>query len=567
MARQRPRPDADAQAGERLLLLFRQGLFDEAETLARDTIAHRPGHGMAWKALGTLLGRRGASGEAVSVLRHAAELLPDDAETLTNLGFLLLEQGWHEEAATHLRRAVTVLPSHAKAWFALGVTLQAQDLRAEAEAEAAYREAIRLQPGNADAHNNLGSLLLTRQDFPRAELACREALRLQPGHADAWYNLGGALLGRMLPVEAETALRESIRLAPHLARGHLNLGTLLHRTQRLAEAAAAYRQALEIQPEYPLARYNLGLIHLNRGEYAPGWSLYEERFRITGPVLTARPPDPTIPTWRGEDPHGATLLVIGEQGFGDHIMHVRFLAELRARGFSRLTLITKAPLIPLFASLAGPDILLDEEAPDPAPCHDFQVCLASLPHLLGIDETNLPRPPYLHATPERLTAWRPLLPASGFRVGLVWKGGTDNSNDAWRSLPSLRALRPLWEVPGVIFMSLQKGAGEEEARSPPADQPLIHLGDRIRDFADSAALVAQLDLVICVDTAIAHLAGALARPCWILMPGFGPHWLWMEERADSPWYPKGLRIFRQKRPNEWEQVVSEVARALAEAVR
>ncbi|MBF0295773.1 MAG: tetratricopeptide repeat protein [Magnetococcales bacterium] len=565
MARDRHRPDpgpTDAQIGERLLLLFRQGAFAEAETLARDTIALRPDHGMAWKTLGTLLGMRGAFPEALTTLRRATQLLPDDAETLTNLGFLLREQGWHEEAEHHLRRAVAANPSHAKAYFVLGVTLQAQNR--SAEAEAAYRQAIRLQPGNADAHSNLGSLLLTCQDFPAAELACREALRLQPGHGDAWYNLGSALLGQRRPLEAEAALRESIRLAPHLARGHLNLGTLLHRTHRLAEAEAAYRQALALQEEYPLARFNLGLLHLQRGEYAPGWSLYEARFRIAALALTIQPPCPGIPIWRGEDPAGATLLVIGEQGFGDHIMHARFLAGLKARGFSRLTLLTKAPLIPLFATLSGPDALLDEA--DPAPRHDWQVFLASLPHLLGITEVTVPCPPFLSALPERIAAWRPLLPVTGFRVGLVWKGAADNSNDAWRSLPSLRALRPLWEVPGVAFVSLQKGAGEEEASCPPADQPLTHLGTGIRDFADSAAIIAQLDLVICVDTAMAHLAGALAKPCWVLLPGFGHHWLWMEERTDSPWYPGTLRLFRQQGPNEWEAVVAAVARALAETV-
>ena len=171
--------------------------------------------------------------------------------------------------------------------------------------------------------------------------------------------------------------------------------------------------------------------------------------------------------------------------------------------------------------------------------------------------------PYLSVPPERLSRWHQRLPASGLKVGLVWKGSALHSNDHNRSLSSLSLLAPLWSVPGVNFISLQKGQGEEEAAAPPAGQPILHLGSDIVDFADAAAIVAQLDLVICIDTAIAHLAGALNKPCWVLLPATGADWRWLRDRPDSPWYPNVIRLFRQTKPGDWSATIEDVARSLA----
>jgi hypothetical protein len=189
----------------------------------------------------------------------------------------------------------------------------------------------------------------------------------------------------------------------------------------------------------------------------------------------------------------------------------------------------------------------------------------SLPLYCGITLDTIPATlPYLAATDERIRNWAGAIPQQGLRVGLVWKGSALHKNDANRSLPSLQALASLWRVPGVVFISLQKGQGEDEAAHPPEGQPIIDLGSAIQDFADSAAIVSQLDLVICIDTAIAHLAGALNKPCWVLIPAIETDWRWLIDRDDSPWYPGVMRLFRQTTPGDWSAEVEAIAEALGQ---
>jgi tetratricopeptide (TPR) repeat protein len=251
---------------------------------------------------------------------------------------------------------------------------------------------------------------------------------------------------------------------------------------------------------------------------------------------------------------------------GDEIQFLRYLPVLRQQGVRHITLVCKPALAPLFAAQG----LADQVVALPAWRHEFQAGLdywshpLSLPHWLQHDLERLPaRLPYLTPPPDRLTAWRERLPATGLRIGLAWKGATEHSNNAHRSIPSLTTLSPLWRIPGLTFISLQKGHGEDEAAAPPPAQPLLPLGGGLKDFADSAALISQLDLVISIDTATVHLAGALGKPCWVLLPWFGCDWRWLEHRDDSPWYPGILRLFRQAREENWEAVALRVADALA----
>jgi hypothetical protein len=197
------------------------------------------------------------------------------------------------------------------------------------------------------------------------------------------------------------------------------------------------------------------------------------------------------------------------------------------------------------------------------PPHDYWTFPLSLPlHFNTTVETIPAALPYLSAPPERLSRWQKCLSMDGLKVGLVWKGSAAHINDANRSLPGLSTLAPLWSVPGVTFVSLQKGQGEDEAATPPTGQPVLHLGSDISDFADTAAIVSQLDLVICIDTAIAHLAGALNKPCWVLLPALGTDWRWLQERSDSPWYPDAMRLFRQTKSGDWTSTIDDVAREL-----
>jgi hypothetical protein len=253
-----------------------------------------------------------------------------------------------------------------------------------------------------------------------------------------------------------------------------------------------------------------------------------------------------------------------EQGFGDEIQFCRYLPLLKKVGAARITLVCKAPLKTLFDTLEGVDAVIPADLAAAAiEAHDYWTYLLSIPLHLPIEGPAIPvQLPYLHALPERRERWSSQIPDGGFRVGLVWKGNSFHHNDMHRSLPDSATLAPLWSVPGVRFISLQKGMGEDEAAKPPAGQPLTHLGAALVDFADTAAVIEQLDLVICVDTAVAHLAGALAKLCWVLLSAHRSDWRWLHGSNETPWYPRAVRLFRQTPGSGWNPVITEVKNAL-----
>jgi hypothetical protein len=268
------------------------------------------------------------------------------------------------------------------------------------------------------------------------------------------------------------------------------------------------------------------------------------------------------------------LLFWPEQGLGDQIQFCRYVPRLKALGAARVTLVCQRPLCALFESLAGADSVVAADVVDNAfvvdpgtiASHDFWTFPLSVPALLGTDLATLPEVamPYLAPPPDRVEAWRARLGAQApLRVGLVWRGNPKHHNDAERSLPGLETLAPLWDVPGVRFFSLQAGRAGLAAQSASAGQPLQHLGANFVDFADTAAALELLDLLICVDTSIAHLAGAIAKPCWVMLPQHRTDWRWLRDRDDSPWYPAGMRLFRQADRGAWGPVVEHVRDALA----
>ncbi|MBF0462747.1 MAG: tetratricopeptide repeat protein [Magnetococcales bacterium] len=431
------------------------------------------------------------------------------------------------------------------------------------EAEAAYREAIRLRPTEVDAHANLGLLLQQGHRFAEAEAALRQAIALQPDYAEVYVNLGVLLQTIHRPAEAEATYWQAIRLQPECAEAHYNLGAFLQGQHRLAEAEAAYQHAIRSQPDHAEACWNLSLLYLSLGRFQEGWPLHEARHHPNKREQRVVPLAVPFPRWNGEPLPGHSLLLVAEQGLGDQIQFCRYAAHLKARGVRWLTLVCAAPLAALFASLAGVDQVLVPSTSHDYPAHDYWAFYLAIPLHLATTLATIPQEiPYLRAPADRLAVWERGLPPADFRVGLVWKGNLNNKKGTDRSLPALTVLAPLWSVPGVAFVSLQKGDGEAEASQPPPDQPLFHPGAAIQDFADTAAIVTHLDLVISIDSAVAHLAGALGKPCWVLLPARETDWRWLQGRADSPWYPGVMRLFRQKRPEEWSAVVEEVRAAL-----
>ncbi len=432
------------------------------------------------------------------------------------------------------------------------------------QAMACWQKALHIRPDYADAHNNLGVLLRELRRFDAAGQAFQNALRIEPTHADAHNNLGVLWQEMDRPQAAEAAYRQAIRHQPDHAEAWNNLGHLMEKRKCFEEAEVAYRQAIRIRPGYADARWNVCLLSLSLGRFQAGWSLYDARHhpdlhdRLTVPMTIP------FPMWNGEPLAGKSLLLVSEHGFGDQIQLCRYTVLLRAQGVRWLTLVCAAPLAALFASLAGVDRVVVKEEGAEYPPHDFWTCYLSVPRHLSTTLATIPAAiPYLQVQPDRLARWEGVLSLPGLRVGLVWKGSPTHRNDAHRSLSSLALLAPLWGVAGVSFVSLQKGRGEEEAVDPPPGQPLLDPGDSIRDFADTAAILMHLDLVISIDSAVVHLAGALGRPCWVLLPDWGTDWRWLQDRTDSPWYPGCLRLFRQRQAGEWSSVVQRVAEELA----
>ncbi|BBL74432.1 tetratricopeptide repeat protein [Methylomagnum ishizawai] len=434
-------------------------------------------------------------------------------------------------------------------------------LMAAGEAEAAercFRLALALRPDFPEALTNLGLLREQAGALDEAEACHRRAIALRPDQACLQLNLGVMLMNARRYPAAETHLRQALDLAPDSAAAWSNLGVLMIRTQREDAAERCLRTAIGLDPAYAKARFNLAYGLLRQGRYEEGWECLEARdwYAMLDRHFTC-------PRWRGEDLAGKSLLIGLEAGHGDMIQFCRYGPLLKRMGAARITVLCHPGLKTLFATLSGIDEVVSVAEDVPAAGWDCWTPPLSLPYHCRTRLDSIPAPiPYLSADPARVARWSPRLP-QGKRVGLVWKGNSRFENDAERSLPALDPLAPLGQVPGIQFVSLQKGAGEDEALNPPSGFNLLALGHELADFADTAAVLAGLDLVISVDTAVAHLAGAMGKPCWVLLPDHMTDWRWLKDRLDSPWYPGTMRLFRQPTGGGWIPVVAAVAQALA----
>ena len=595
-------PGKAAQAHYNLgLLQANLNRLDEAEQSYRVAIASAPGHAEAHNNLGLLLAGRGREEEAEDCYRQAIALEPGSTRAHSNLGVLLASGKRQDEAERCYRRAIVLNPTDSGVHSNLGALLANQ--RRDDEALRCYREAIALDPGNAGAYSNLGILLVRLGRLGEAILCYQQAIELDPGCAKAHTNLGlllekakredealechraavaldpqsaeihsnlaNLLAHRRQWDEAMNCYRRAIALKPGAAAFHSNLGVMLANRKQEAAAEQCFRQALALDPDYQLAHLNLGFLLLRQGRFAEGWLHHEARYDPRLPDNGIPAPAVPFPQWGGQALAGKSLLVWSEQGFGDAIQFCRYLPLLKERGAARITLVCRKSLKTLLATLEGVDAVLAlEETRAAIEAHDYWTFLLSIPLRCQSRLATIPaRIPYLKAPIEHLARWSRRLPPDQFKVGLVWRGNADHHNDAYRSLPALSALAPLWPLPGVRFISLQLGGGEDEPDGDFPDRPpLIHPGSEISDFADTAAIVEHLDLVISVDTAVAHLAGALAKACWVLLPAYRTDWRWLQDRDDSPWYPGVMRLFRQQDGQDWAAVVADVRNALADQI-
>jgi tetratricopeptide (TPR) repeat protein len=505
--------------GEALALVERyrsEGQLKEAEAICRRILEVQPNLPEAAHLLALIAHQNGKLADAIEHLRCAIKIAPEVALFHANLAEMLRLSGAPERAAEEARRALDIEPDMPLALSNLGVVLY--ELGKYEDAAQTQRRAIAANPNFADAHTNLGNALYSLKQFDEAISAYNRAIELRPNYADAWANLG----------------------------------TALHHSGRFGEGVTAFRRAIALSPNHANAHSGLGILLLMRGDFAEGWEEYEWRLRST------ERKGPRFPQaqWQGENLKGKHIYVQAEQGFGDTLQFVRYIPLLAARA-GEVTLRVHQQLVTLLRK-SLPAITVLGDRGDPSPYH-YDIALLSLPRLFKTRLETIPaNVPYLHPPPECVLRWKKRFASmQGVKIGLVWAGNPEHVNDRRRSLdPS--ALVPLLAMRGVSFVSLQVGRSAAGLKHLEHGQAHIDdLSGELVEFCDTAGAIAALDLVITVDTSVAHLAGALGAPVWTLL-SYVNDWRWMLEREDCLWYPT-MRLFRRKGEESWSQVIQRVA--------
>jgi tetratricopeptide (TPR) repeat protein len=472
--------------------------------------------------------------------------LESDPATLYVRGLLSLRDGRLDEAVELLGHALQRQPEHNGARRNLVRALLAANRATEALVQA--EQALVRSPDVAELHFARGTALSALRSPEKARAALSRAVALDPSHAPSWLNLGNACADLDDLETAERHCRTALRLDASLTEAMVSLGYFLTAQGRLTDAIAACGSAIALRPDSVHAHWNMAVALLLAGDLPRGFAAYEwrkrhDRFRRDFISLPG-------PVWDGGNPSGRTILVHAEQGLGDTIQFARYLPLIAERG-GRPVLACDKSLVPLFQGLDGIQAVAKGQG---LPPYDAWIDQMSLPLAFGTRLDAIPAAnAYLHADPQRVVAWDAALP-TGRRVGLAWAGNKLHSNDRRRSIPA-PALGPLLARPGISFVNLQVGPAAREIPELPDLTP------RLTDYAETAALIAALDLVVCVDTSVAHLAGALGKPAWVMLP-HAPDWRWLLGRDDSPWY-ESLRLFRQPAADDWGSVVAAVVAALA----
>lgn len=550
----RLQPESASMYGNLGASCLDQGKLAEAEEAFREGTKRDPNRADFHRQLANVLEKQGRHAEAVDVYRTALNLEPADAEAHARLGRALNKIEKPGEAEACFREAARLRPDSAVYWKQLGASLESQSK--SAEAESAYRTALTLAPNDAETHNNLGVSLASQNRLEEAEALYRKAVELAPNMAMVHNNLGHNLRMQDRLDEAAASLKEAIRLQPNYSEAHNNLGIAYLQQGRMAEAAACYEEALRIKPEYAEAHLNRALLWLTQGNLEQGWAEYEWRFKLKNRKMAT-----PVPRWEGNELNGRTLLLQAEQGLGDTVQFIRY-ASLIPRGVGgTVVLECQEPLVELARTCPG----IDKVVPRGEKLPNFDVIspLLSLPGIVRTTVASIPADvPYITPDPTRSEHWHAEIKGlPGRKVGIAWQGSVDHKGDRARSVP-LSCFRPLASVPGIRLCSLQKGAGSEQLKDDwVAEREVVDFGSKTQPtYADTVALLRTLDLVITIDTSMAHVAGALGVPVWILLP-FANDWRWLNDGEDTPWYPT-MRLFRQQNRNDWDAVFQRVIAAL-----
>ncbi|MDR6449572.1 tetratricopeptide (TPR) repeat protein [Paraburkholderia terricola] len=582
-----PSPSHLASLIEAALAAHQTGQLDAAEPFYREALALDPSHVDALHYFGVLQHQRGNHEVAARLMNEALKLDRTDAACWSNRGLVAAALGHLDEAMICYDQALQIQPDFADARSNFGVALQAQGSFDEAVEQ--YRLALASNPGMVDAHLNLGTVLSKLARYDEALACYRDALSFDPESAEAHFNAGNAYNARGDREAAIASFEQALALRPHYAEAHINLGSLIGKLGdyagaeshyrravefkpnptnlvclggslgaqgRLDEEEGFYREALQLAPDHADAHQNLAWLLLKRGDYKQGWAEFTQRWRKRDYEAIAIP---GVPEWRGEPLEGRRLLIVGEQGFGDHFQFLRFARVLEQLG-ATVDIRVREPLLPLLERTPGVHRAFSGQPEEP---YDFWVPMMSVPSNIGLELSAIPAEvPYLFADKAKTKAWRKRVNAgdrSKRKVGLAWAGSSTFGNDRYRSA-ELADLSALSSLKNVAWHALQKGPAHAQLADAPAAFRAHDFTADLHDFDDTAALIMNLDLVITVDTAVAHLAAALGKPVWTLLPA-NSDWRWLEARSDSPWYP-GMKLFRQTTLGDWAPVVKQVSEEL-----
>ena len=506
------------QATHVALELFNAGRLADAEYLCRQILAASPDHPMATHVLGVVVQKLGRNDEGIALLRRSLELSPT-ADFYNNLGEILRTVGQLDEAIEALQKS------------------------------------IELRPDESAQQNNLGLAYLDKKELTQAEAHLRRAVQLNDRYADGHSNLAVALLEQSRYEEAEKSLHRALSLDPNNATAHLNMANVTSATGRLAQADFHSLKAVTLRPDHAQSHLVRCAVLMFLGRLPEGWEEYEWRTAR----MPTRPAAVQTPAWDGRPLDGKMILLHSEQGFGDTLQFVRYAPMVAERG-GRAIVMCQNELVEVVKSVPG---VAEVIGPSPLfPAFDAHCPLLSLPRVFRTDMESIPADvPYLKANPLLVARWKERADAASakLRIGIAWAGNPTHERDLQRSC-NLGDLAPLASVQDAAFFSLQKGDRAKQADNPPAGMNLINVAADLNDFSETAALIANLDLVITVDTAAAHLAGALGKPVWLLL-AWRPEWRWFRDRTDSPWYPT-MQIFRQPKPGDWPCVARQVANLL-----
>ncbi|MHC4425259.1 MAG: tetratricopeptide repeat protein [Planctomycetota bacterium] len=539
----------------------RAGRFQDAEQLYRLLLQSEANHAGIYTNLGIVLRAQGRLDEAIANYTEAIRLEPESAEAHFNLANALKERGRCAEAVEGYKQAIMLKPDFAEAHYNMANALRTRGRHDEAISN--YERAIHLKPDYAKAYNNLGLALRKLGRLTEAIENYRKAIQLKPSYAEAYNNLGIVLKDQEQFAEAIESYKRAIQFKPDYAEAYYNLANAQRNQEQIADTIENYTQAIRLKPDHADAHWNYSHALLSSGRFIEGFREYEWRRHIDLKTI-AYPHHHQVPRWDGSCFEGKRLLVHYEQGLGDSLQFVRYLPSVKARAG---TVIFES-LKPLMGLLRGFDAIdeLVETSFDRKPAVKFDL-YASLMDLPGIFQTTLETipadVPYLHADPAKTEYWKNRLTETDFKVGIVWAGSTVHKSDRERSC-ALECFAPLAEIAGVRLYGLQKGPAAMQMKDLAGKMSITDLAEQFADFTDTAGAIENLDLVISVDTAVVHLAGAMGKPVWVLLQ-FAPDWRWMLKRTDSPWYPT-MRLFRQRKPNDWSNVFGRVADELKKHV-